>query len=299
MATAAQAIERIAAETGILELTVFRAARALREADVMLWPQGTQGRGKAAHVEAAHLVNLALALLVADPLTAAPQEVLTYRSLRSVAERKIHHVVRREDEIIGLWTEKVGKGVIPPSINLLNMRDITLLQLLTPAGQRVGEGLEDLLTRAANDFDVVKAMHTTAWHGQFVLRQQLALFSFVLPDGDTVFDSYGVDPEPQLPGLQSAADRSPHPAAFMQTATLMPGTIEVLVNLLRDTMGHRGKAANETAASPAREAAAPDQPSTEREQPGLQTPRKVALREIPQRAFGGGWSLHIHRGETA
>ena len=244
MATAAQAIERIAAETGILKSTVFRAARALREADVMLWPQGTQGRGKAAHVGAAHLVNLALALLWPTPLLPPHRRCSRIGRWDPVAERKINHVVRREDEIIGLWTEKVGKGVIPPSINLLNMRDITLLQLFTPQANEFGEGLEDLLTRAANDFEVVKAMHTTAWHGQFVLRQQLALFSFVLPDGDTVFDSYGVDPEPQLPGLQSAADRSPHPAAFMQTATLMPGTIEVLVNLLRDTM-HRGKAANE------------------------------------------------------
>src|SRR4051812_44832892 len=82
MATAAEAIEQIAAKTGMLPATVFRAARALREADLRLWPQGTAGRGKAAQVEASHLVNLVLALAVADPITAAPEVAPQYCALR-------------------------------------------------------------------------------------------------------------------------------------------------------------------------------------------------------------------------
>ena len=80
MATAAQAIERISTATGILHATVARAARALREEDVHLWPQGEKGRGQAAHVEPSHLVNLVLALAVADPITKAPEIVKDFRA---------------------------------------------------------------------------------------------------------------------------------------------------------------------------------------------------------------------------
>ena len=81
MTTAAQAIEQVAAATGTMQATVFRAARALREADVRTWPQGTAGRGKSAHIEPHHLVNLAVALSVADPITTAPTMVAGYRGL--------------------------------------------------------------------------------------------------------------------------------------------------------------------------------------------------------------------------
>ena len=46
-----------------------------------MWPQGTQGRGKAAHVEPSHLTNLILALGVADPITTAPQAVPEWRAM--------------------------------------------------------------------------------------------------------------------------------------------------------------------------------------------------------------------------
>lgn len=75
MATAAQAIDRISGATGTLRATVFRVARVLREADVTLWPQGSAGRGQGAHVEPCHLVNLALAMTMADPITSAPEIV--------------------------------------------------------------------------------------------------------------------------------------------------------------------------------------------------------------------------------
>jgi hypothetical protein len=81
VATASQAIDRIAEETGIMQATVFRAARFLREHDSSLWPQGSQGRGQEAHVEAGHLVNVVLALAAADPLTGAPEVVTELRGM--------------------------------------------------------------------------------------------------------------------------------------------------------------------------------------------------------------------------
>jgi hypothetical protein len=81
VATGAQAIGRIAAETGLLPATVLRAARTLREADPSLWPMAGRGGGKvAAHVEPQHLVNLGFALTV-EPITDAPEAVKWLASL--------------------------------------------------------------------------------------------------------------------------------------------------------------------------------------------------------------------------
>ncbi len=82
MATGAQVTERIAAATGELPSTAFHAARTMREANPNLWPLARRGGGKgAAYVERHHLVNLALALAVAKPITTAPRMVLGYRNL--------------------------------------------------------------------------------------------------------------------------------------------------------------------------------------------------------------------------
>jgi hypothetical protein len=88
MATTAQAIERFALVTGPAEAHVGRVARILqlaKDADMRsldLWPTGKQGGGKSAvHVQPHHLVNLAIALAVADPITTGPGRVLAFRSL--------------------------------------------------------------------------------------------------------------------------------------------------------------------------------------------------------------------------
>ena len=82
MATGAQAIEAIARATGLLPATVGRAARSLREAGQDLWPQAAPGGGKnAVHVRPGHLVNLVIALAVADPLTTAAVLTVIFRSL--------------------------------------------------------------------------------------------------------------------------------------------------------------------------------------------------------------------------
>ncbi len=82
MATGAEAIEVVARVTGILPATVGRAARALREAGQDFWPQAAPGGGKnARHVRPHHLVNLAVALAIADPLTDAPEQSLAFRNL--------------------------------------------------------------------------------------------------------------------------------------------------------------------------------------------------------------------------
>ncbi|WP_158927050.1 hypothetical protein [Acidisphaera sp. S103] len=88
MATTAQAIERFALVTGIPEPHVGRVARILQLAkgadmkSLDLWPTGKQGGGKSAvHIQPSHVVNLAIALAVADPITIGPGRVLAFRDL--------------------------------------------------------------------------------------------------------------------------------------------------------------------------------------------------------------------------
>jgi hypothetical protein len=90
MATTAEAIEAIAAGTGIPHVTVDRAAFILRTADSDLWPTGGRGGGKkAARPKASHLNNLGLAIFVADPLNEAPDLVRRCRKLVLNPERRL------------------------------------------------------------------------------------------------------------------------------------------------------------------------------------------------------------------
>lgn len=89
MSAASQCIDVIAEATGKLHGTVFRAARSLRVALLDgvpscpasgMWPQGSQGRGRAAEPSPQHLAYLALGL-AADPIVEAPAVALRYANL--------------------------------------------------------------------------------------------------------------------------------------------------------------------------------------------------------------------------
>jgi hypothetical protein len=75
MVTTAHAIDRIAEVAGVLQATGVRCARALREADVNLWPQGSAGIGMAAQVEPQHLVNLVIGITASDTIAASAKTV--------------------------------------------------------------------------------------------------------------------------------------------------------------------------------------------------------------------------------
>jgi hypothetical protein len=86
----------------------------MREADQTLWPVADRGGGKgAAHIESHHLVNLALALAVADPIAAAPDVVAVYRALISHQPRKLAGVwVGAAD--LGGWLEELLELLADP-----------------------------------------------------------------------------------------------------------------------------------------------------------------------------------------
>lgn len=82
MATGAIAIERIAKATGTPAVTVDNVSRVLKQHQPPMWALAGQGGGKRAkHVEPDHLVNMALGLAWADPISNAPAIVSRLRSM--------------------------------------------------------------------------------------------------------------------------------------------------------------------------------------------------------------------------
>lgn len=141
MATASRAIERVAEVTGIMPATVFRAARALREADTSLWPEGSQGRGQAAHVTNHHLVNLVLAIAVANPITTAPDVVRRYRELTPQSNRE-------DVELLSAFGQRATAPLAyrPITMATQNMGDWPGWLL----GASLGESLEQLINDLAS-----------------------------------------------------------------------------------------------------------------------------------------------------
>ena len=87
LATGAHAVDWIARTTGLLPATIFRTTRQLQIASPDLWPKAKKGGGRgAADLEEPHLVNLGIALAVADhPITAAPASVRRFRALMPIS----------------------------------------------------------------------------------------------------------------------------------------------------------------------------------------------------------------------
>jgi len=116
---------------GVLPATAFRAARALRERSISLWPQGSQGRRQEAHVTVGHCVNLALAIATADPMTDAPNTVRRYRSLVEGELRIFDHDRRDTPRVTRECVATPGVGTLAP--------------LFSNYGNTLGKHLEGLL----------------------------------------------------------------------------------------------------------------------------------------------------------
>jgi hypothetical protein len=300
VATGAFAVKRIAETTGILPATVFRTARTLREADPTLWPIAAKGGGRGgAHVEPRHLVNLAIALAAADPITAAPKVVVGYRAL-----------------------------VCPnPHFSYPEDRMARRLSRLFVTAADCGGWLEGLVNELADaDNDVAEELSARGFYVDLVgdLRIPTMRASY-FPDGEaSEREILLFQPQHPTPGLSRNRDPASNflatdaPGAIMRTATLFMPLFVVLAELSDHTRRYRGDkplneilkqsqrdsrreardrqsptkrqssssppdaSANpedENAATPARVAASPNQPYAERARPGLHTPRNVTTRE--------------------
>lgn len=112
MAVASEACERVAEVWRLPTATVLRAGRVLREADPNMWPQGAQGRGRAAHVYPQNLFSIAFTMTLADPITSAPQVVSEWGDLRP---KVMHPQFEEADPVTGRTTLRDGhvRGIDP------------------------------------------------------------------------------------------------------------------------------------------------------------------------------------------
>jgi hypothetical protein len=217
MATASAAIDSIADVTGIPQATVFRGARALREADTSLWPQGAAGRGRAAHVEPEHLVNIVLGLATADPLTEAAERAAVYRSL-VLGECRLSEDMEIAGQILTFWT---------------NLRPNKLLwpRTILP-GRTLGEGFVALVDELANPAakplrDLYAASSMTI---SLIVDRVPSGFTRLAVGGGKIETNEYVTPSPSL---LAAAPRAP----LKRETTIPFSLIEVLADLWADTLG--------------------------------------------------------------
>ncbi len=230
MATGAEAIQVVAKVTGKRPGPVGRAARSLREARCDLWPQAAPGGGKnSSHVRPKHLVNLGVALAVADPLTESAQQIGAFTSL--VAGPAHFSTDGPVAEVITKWKRIVGAGE----------RHMIL-------GDTLGEalaGLVDWLSRpeGAELGSVCKGINVE-------LKQQdgcdpsavLSYFGDEPKNGDNWDNFSTYAPHNRMSADQVHAAELRAPGAIERTTLLPLGLFKTLADLWTDTKAAEGRA---------------------------------------------------------
>jgi hypothetical protein len=286
----------------MLPSTVFRAARALREADATLWPEAAKGGGRgAAHVEPQHLVNLAIAVAASDYITRAPQVVVGYRGL-------IWNTAPR------IPPQLTGQATSLLQTQGLLRRDIT-------AGKHV-EGIVRLLADGGED--VSRALLAVGYRVDLDLnprvpRMVIGYTETDLPDDAAPHEPKFVFRPRQTPvGLSRKSDPAwnflgGQDQFILKSATLLTPLFVMLADLWNDTRQHQKRtppvapaSANpesETAASPLPGAAAArltQPPVAERTSEHLQRSNRSEEREERQPfSAGAGKSFNKEKPPNA
>jgi hypothetical protein len=238
MATTAEAIEAIAAGTGIPHVTVERAASILRTSDSDLWPTGGRGGGKkAARPKASHLNNLGLAIFVADPLNEAPELVRRYRKLVLGPQRRLTFNMISPDPEVWVHLEKHASEI---------------LDLLCP-GQTLGDMMDNLVRNLTSvkrrDFARENLRDLSLWRYRFAggpIGANLRLRDGSLPVSEPVGGL--------LTLMEDDLKDQRRPAAAPLDSTTMPYKLfEIMADLASDTARELGQsvssdAVDETAA---------------------------------------------------
>jgi hypothetical protein len=238
MATTAEAIEAIAAGTGIPHVTVERAAFILRTADSDLWPTGGRGGGrKAARPKASHLNNLGLAIFVADPLNEAPDLVRRCRKLVLKPGRRMMFNMLSPDPDVWAQSEKQVSEI---------------LNRLAP-GQTLGDMMDNLVRNLRREdlreFARENLKEFTLWRYRFAggtisanLRLRDWSLSFSEPVGGLLTLMEDDLKDPRIPA-----------AAPLDSTTMPYKLFEIMADLASDTARELGQstssdAVDETAA---------------------------------------------------
>lgn len=290
MATAAQAIQRVSEVTGMQLATVARAARALREADITLWPQGEKGRGRGAQVVPNHLVNLIVALAVANPLTEAATQIPSF--LQMVPIDLSPKKGGRTTEAVAAWRE--GKGLSATIGRFLPGETVqeALVNLVSLLGQPEGatlreacEGMHVTFQRDDKSTLVVFVSYYE-WHSHHTDADRTG-------DGWTNSGLYYA-PNDQLPTAEQAITRlRNHPGFITRTSVINFAAFVALGDIWADTIAHNTRAASKTTpVKPARATPENDMAATA---PCQGNSAAMASSDQPEDELDGGFQPHHTR----
>lgn len=226
MTTGARAVERIAEATGFPMATVDTASRVLKQHQPPLWPLAGQGGGKRAkHVEPEHLVNMALTLAWADPISNAPAIVTRVRGL---VERRAPTRTSRH---------QLSQNVVAYAVAEIPQNRLTMLaEALRRGPATLGETLDFYVRALATLPDVREKMRSEELSVELgTWPYEFATITRRDEDGtvSSNFDGLGL--------LTDIPPDSP-PATMRRTVTLPFALFEVLADLYADTLSRKQSA---------------------------------------------------------
>jgi hypothetical protein len=262
MATGAEATEYIAQAVGVPHGTVARLARILRDADRGLWPRSVgRGGGKnAAHVQAHHLVNLALALalagdqLASGDLTDAPSVVQRYSALVAHEVNKYTSVELPGGDLAKITSKTplvpvTRGGFFPSDLFKLSKAQTTATHGLVLHANTLGEvatalvqmctHLRDLQIEGRSVMDGLRA-----YYGDLSLWRHLPL-AMLHADNNNQSQTF-TEPmnEGGLLALMGNLPGKPSPRAQYKVTTDIPFEMwAVLAELYADTLAHERRLA--------------------------------------------------------
>jgi hypothetical protein len=229
MATGAQAIARLTTETGLGLSAIDRTSVALQAAK--LWPIGRRGGGRSTpHTEPAHLTNIAIAMCVADPITAAAEWVARYRPLVLAHTLEVRTVTTLPDGSITTTLRKTD-----------GRRSGMAISALHHHGNTFGAWMDGLLEESA----MVRDFMWSALEIAFVIDREFPEASmtvtYSMPNdlGLTVeTNRFLIKHEEDMPALPPRLAVQPH-----RTVTIPFRLFEVLREVGADTVSHQIAAA--------------------------------------------------------
>jgi hypothetical protein len=254
---------RASSEAAMHTAKILRTAKTTDGIRLGLWPNPGSGVRNAKFTPD-QLVNLLLALGCGDPIQAA-DTVATFRSLR--AEESASRTHRR----------RLPHNPLMPDPEGYQETVTTTHAAARMLGPTFGDDLNFMVEELASD-DAdraeIRALFRTATI--IITLEPQPSAEIVFPSDKNSTDSVRYAARQR----QSANQTTKHESAmFARHCTFYGSALEAVASIWIDSQAALHQPRSENAATPAREAASPNQPTTERERPGRETPRKVATRE--------------------
>ena len=235
MAVSHKAAETYAERTDDTYARVDGVIRAAQDSGLL--PKARKGGGKGSvHLSAGNLVALAVGVAVAYPATTTGQIVPVYLGMRFYL-RRIEDPIEQDGVAIGWATRDSRDRDQPVTGNrLLGTRFVSLIRF---ASDCLGETLEGLIADMERDPAVRDAVRDARLDIQLVRGRPSAAIRFI-ENGVRVTDFYVMEQQRALPGIPDITMHYTKPASTTHTATIPAPQLEMLADLLRDTLENQG-----------------------------------------------------------